>query len=47
MSTNKRTCKRYSEPFKRQVVSEYEAGASLKALQRKYAIGNLSTLKRW
>ena len=47
MSTKKHTYKRYSEPFKRQVVAEYEAGASLTALQRKYAIGNLSTLKKW
>ena len=47
MSTKKRVYKRYSEPFKRQVVAEYEAGASLSALKRKYDIGNLATIKRW
>ena len=47
MSTKKRVYKRYSEPFKRQVVAEYEAGASLKALQRKYGIGKLRTIKHW
>ncbi len=47
MSTKPRVYKRYSEPFKRQVVAEYEAGASLAALQRKYGIGRLCTIKRW
>ena len=47
MSSKKRVYKTYSEAFKRQVVQEYEAGASLSALQRKYGIGNLRTLRRW
>ena len=47
MSPKKRVYKRYSEAFKRQVVQEYEAGASLSALQRKYGVGSLRTLRRW
>jgi len=47
MRTKKRIYKTYSEAFKRQVVQEYEAGASLKALQRKYGIGNIRTLRGW
>jgi transposase len=43
----KTTCKRYSEAFKRQVVSEYEAGISIPDLQRKYAIGGSETIRRW
>ena len=39
--------KRYSLAFKRQVVAEYEAGASRSALQRKYDIGSLRTLRQW
>ena len=31
----KKTLKRYSEVFKRQVVSEYEAGISVNALKKK------------
>ncbi len=48
MSTTKRQeVRRYSEAFKRQVVQEYEAGASLKYLQQKYGIGSHNTIKRW
>ena len=39
--------KRYSQAFKRQVVREYEAGASLYALCNKYGIGGYNTVKRW
>lgn len=39
--------KRYSEAFKRQVVSEYEAGQSILALRRKYGIGGCGTVERW
>ncbi|MCJ7558719.1 MAG: transposase [Gammaproteobacteria bacterium] len=39
--------KRYSEAFKRQVVAEYEAGASANALCRKYGIGNVNTVQAW
>ena len=43
--TNK--IKRYSEGFKRQVVSEYEAGTSLITLQKKYGISGNTTIQRW
>ena len=43
--TNK--IKRYSEGFKRQVVSEYEAGTSIVTLQRKYGISGNTTIQRW
>ena len=39
--------KRYSEGFKRQVVSEYEAGTSIVTLQRKYGISGNTTIQRW
>jgi transposase-like protein len=39
--------KRYSEAFKRQVVSEYEAGNEVRALQSKYAIGGNHTIQNW
>ena len=38
---------RYSESFKRQVVQEYEEGASASSLQRKYGIGGVITIKNW
>lgn len=38
---------RYSQAFKRQVVSEYEAGASCRHLQQKYGIGGSDTINRW
>lgn len=43
----KKTYKRYSEAFKRQVVSEYEAGVSVNALQKKYGIGGSNTISLW
>jgi transposase-like protein len=39
--------KRYSEAFKRQIVAEYEAGASASALCRKYGIGSVSSVTTW
>ena len=39
--------KRYSLPFKKQVVQEYEAGASISSLQRKYGIGGNQTIRNW
>ena len=39
--------KRYSEGFKRQVVSEYEGGISIVTLQRKYGISGNTTIQRW
>jgi len=39
--------KRYSEAFKRQVVTEYEQGASASALSRKYGIGAINTVITW
>ncbi|MCB0198102.1 MAG: transposase, partial [Anaerolineae bacterium] len=38
---------RYSEAFKREVVREYEAGASAVQLRRKYGIKGGSTVSRW
>ena len=43
----KKTYKRYSEAFKRQVVSEYEAGVSIHGLQQKYDIRGSETIKGW
>ena len=45
--TKNEVCKRYSEGFKRQVVAEYEDGASATALSRKYGIGGISTVTTW
>jgi transposase-like protein len=45
--TRTKACKRYSEGFKRQVVAEYEDGASATALCRKYGIGSISTVTAW
>ena len=39
--------KRYSLAFKQKVVREYEAGASLSALGRKYGIGGTTTVQKW
>jgi transposase-like protein len=39
--------KRYSETFSRQVVSEYEAGSSIPALNRKYGIHGTLTIPNW
>jgi transposase-like protein len=43
----KKTVKRYSEAFKRQVVSEYEDGASMGDLQKKYGITGGATIPSW
>ena len=43
----KKTYKRYGEAFKRQVVSEYEAGVSVNSLQQKYDIRGSETIKGW
>lgn len=45
--TSKEVYKRYSEAFKREIVAEYEAGASASALCRKYGIGNVNTVQTW
>ena len=42
-----KTVKRYSEAFKRHVVREYEDGATVEALRRKYGIGGGSTIQQW
>jgi transposase-like protein len=39
--------KRYSESFKRQVVAEYEEGASPATLCRKYGIGSANSVRTW
>lgn len=39
--------KRYSEAFKRQVVSEYEDGHSVLSLRTKYGITGNGTIERW
>ena len=45
--SDKEIYKRYSEAFKRQVVAEYETGASASALCRKYGIGTVHTVQAW
>ena len=45
--TGTKVCKRYSEGFKRQVVAEYEDGASAATLCRRYGIGCVSTVTTW
>ncbi len=39
--------KQYSEGFKRQVVTEYEAGSSMLSLAKKYGITGGSTIRYW
>lgn len=39
--------KRYSAAFKQSVVREYESGASMTELLRRYGIGSSRTLHRW
>ncbi len=39
--------KRYSIAFKKQVVAEYEAGASLRTLNQRYGITGSTTVQRW
>ena len=43
----KKTVKRYSEAFKREVVAEYENGAGIPDLQKKYGITGGNTIKYW
>jgi transposase-like protein len=43
--TNK--IRRYSEAFRREVVAEYEAGANISSLQRKYGINGMLTIQGW
>lgn len=43
----KQVTKRYSEAFKRQVVREYEGGASGQELRQRYGIGGVNTITRW
>ena len=45
--TETKVYKRYSEGFKRQVVAEYEGGASAAGLCRKYGIGSVSSVTAW
>jgi len=42
-----KTIKRYSVPFKKQVVLEYENGQSLSALAQKYGITGGATIQGW
>ena len=44
---DKKVYKRYSEAFKREVVREYESGASAISLREKYGIGGYSTVTQW
>ena len=39
--------KRYSMAFKKQVVQEYEAGASMESLRQKYGISGKQTVRNW
>ncbi|HMS86756.1 MAG TPA: helix-turn-helix domain-containing protein [Nitrospira sp.] len=43
----KQVTKRYSEAFKRQVVSEYEEGHNVVSLQARYGITGNGTIERW
>jgi len=43
----KKTVKRYSEAFKRQVIREYENGDSIADLKKKYGITGGSTIPNW
>lgn len=45
--TQDQRSKRYGEAFKRQVVKEYEDGASVNHLQKKHGIGGSMTITRW
>ena len=39
--------KKYSESFRKMVVAEYEAGASLGSLRERYGIGGATTVQKW
>jgi len=43
----KKIYKRYSEAFRIQVVREYEAGAGIHQLQKKYGIKGSTTVRKW
>ena len=43
----KEIVKRYSQALKQQVVREYESGASVNKLQKKYGIRGSVTIQRW
>ena len=43
----KRTIKRYSLSFKKQVVAEYEAGEAVSHLKQKYGIASAQSIYRW
>ncbi len=43
----KQIIRRYSLAFKKQVVEEYEAGASASALRRRYGLGGTHMVVRW
>ena len=43
----KRVYKRYSEAFRLQVVKEYEEGAGIRQLQKKYGITGTPTIYQW
>ena len=45
--TVRKVYKRYSESFKRQVVAEYEDGATAFDLCRKYGIGSVRSVTMW
>ena len=45
--TQDQRSKRYSEAFKRQVVKEYEDGASVSHLRKKHGIGGSMTITKW
>ena len=42
-----KTVKRYSDAFRRQVVTEYEAGSSISQLRKKYGITGGQTIQTW
>lgn len=39
--------RKYSESFRKMVVAEYEAGASLQGLRQRYGIGGATTIQKW
>lgn len=47
MTKSRRKVVRYSISFKHQVVNEFESGASISSLMRKYGIKGGETVRRW
>lgn len=47
MRNGRRKVIRYGVGFKRQIVSEFESGASIPELKRKYGIEGAETIQRW